>query len=100
VARIQVEPIMPDVLPRAEAANWTRVSRVGQEVQLTFGYMDVGLIADAVGKRRDSKESLRLPVDVTHRLVLSAEQFKNFKTKIDEIYAAMEKSGHIPKDAP
>lgn len=97
---------LSDERPRAEAVNFFTVSRIGHDVQLLAGYMDLKLAADAV-KEAEGQASLdmegvefTIPVDLTHRLVMGPNAFLNLKQKIDQIYKAMVESGHLPEESP
>lgn len=112
MAEPQFRAVYPDSseFPPAEAVNHFRFSRVGTEVQMLAGYLDLTLLVAAINRGQQivggSDESgkgedlaIDLPVEVTHRLYLSNRAFAELKEKVDEIYDAMVKSGHIDDGA-
>lgn len=91
---------LPDEFPKPEAANWFSASRIGHEVELLVGYMDLKRIANILEEQQEHGEggAVSMPVEVTHRLALGPTGLVNLKQKIDEMYEAMRESGHIETD--
>ena len=56
--------------PPPEAANWFRLARVGQEVQLLVGFIDLGAIHVAVSAAKTGSKPDPVPVEVSHRFVV------------------------------
>lgn len=99
---LAIQGELPDDLPKPEAVNWFTVSRMGTDVQVLCGYVDIKRLAERLTERspeaKDEQVAISVPVDLTHRLVLGVNAFLNLKDKVDDIYSKMKKTGHIPKE--
>lgn len=77
------------------AANVFRISRVGRDVQVLVGYVNLAAFAEA-------KEAGETEIEVTptgsEAVVMSAEPFHRLYQQVVEIHEAMIKSGDIPKE--
>jgi hypothetical protein len=77
-------------LPLPQAVNFTRIDHVGSEVQLSVGYVDLSVLAGIINQaKQGALRETSLKVDVSHRLVLSADAFLRFKTQVDQIAASL-----------
>lgn len=92
-----VEARFPEHLPLPVAANHFRITRLGGDVQLTLGYIDLSSLTDALdtAKESDATVSVELPVDVGHRVTMGPRAFQDLKDKVNYIFDEMVKSGHI-----
>jgi hypothetical protein len=95
---LQLEIKLPPVesLPSPEAANYFRFDRVGQDVQMTVGYVDLLSTVQEIGRARAGEKVRPLPVAVTHRLVLGLNAFLHLKQQLDEIHASFVKDEVVP----
>lgn len=87
---------IPDVttFPPAEGVNFVAIDRVGADVQMLFGYVDLHTMVRALSGNRDKPPTLS--PTITRRLAMGANTFANLKAQVDDVYAGMLKSGDVP----
>ena len=87
---------LPTQLPEPEAANYFGFTRVGREVQLLVGYIDILDMHNRV--REEDPLDEPLPVLVTHRFYIGADALKRLRNGAEQMYEAMVRSGHIDEE--
>lgn len=87
----------PETLPPPEAVNHFRISRVGNEVQLLVGYVDIGRLAKFLEEAKEQKSespTFTLQPEISHRFSIGLGPFQELWQKVNHIYTAMEAAGH------
>jgi hypothetical protein len=86
-------------LPPPEAVNFFNLSRVGTDVQLMAGYLDLHKAAVALQEAQArGGEPKQLKAEATHRLVMGAQAFAMLKAQVDIIAAAMQQDGSMAEN--
>lgn len=86
----------PETLPPPEPSNFVSFSRVGAEVEMLVGYVDVKTVVDALQEGgEDSEEARTVPLHLTHRFFLGPDTFRMIREKVNHIYDKMVESGHL-----
>ncbi len=104
MADLMIAALYPEELPPPESVNHFRISRVGPEVQILLGYIDLGAIATAIGEVKALEGSgegapVEFKVEVSHRLTMGSRAFTELHVKVDHIYREMVKSGDLDEGA-
>lgn len=90
-----------DDLPDAYAINFVTFARVGREVEMLAGFIDMKRLADYLDSRKGElgeDEVVERPVDFYGRFVMSAQTIASLKEKVDEMHEALQGEGALPDE--
>jgi hypothetical protein len=78
-------------LPRPEAVNYTSIDRLGAEVQVSVGFVDIHEAVRLVGEAKQGvlKGEATMKASVSHRLVFGIDAFMRLKAQVDQIVALL-----------
>jgi hypothetical protein len=78
-------------LPKPEAINWCHFTKVNNDYQMLLGYVD--LLAIHTSQQQwltDGEHAAPVPVEVTHRFLLSDGLLRFFQTQVADILSVRE----------
>ncbi|MBI4455090.1 MAG: hypothetical protein HY644_04240 [Acidobacteria bacterium] len=89
--------LVPDQPPKT--AHWVGFSRVGGEVVMDVGFVEMHELVENIRRRKISQavpnEEIELHVKVFEQFGMAADTFLRLKQNVDEIYETMTESGDI-----
>lgn len=86
-------------LPAPQPVNAFRIGRVGQQVQMLVGYIDVTKVADAIERARttdDKSPEISIVPEGAQRMYMTPDSFVELKDKVDFMHNALTKAGVLP----
>lgn len=71
--------------------NYTAIDRLGTDVQLSVGFIDMHEAVRLVGEAKQGaiKGEATINADISHRLIFGLDAFMRLKSQIDQIVAAI-----------
>lgn len=84
-----------------EAAHRFMWTRVGTEIELTVGYLDLAALKDVIDAAKlkaTPDEVVEIPFYVTHRFSLSPDAAVHLAEVANEIVSNLKEIGMVPKD--